>query len=69
MFGCHKIKIYDVSNTWGANMSNKIEFLQKKAIRVLYFKSENLQLLTPHLVMKQHKLSDLYTCNLYQTIS
>ena len=46
---------------WGTK-SNKIELLQKKAIRVLY---SNLQLLTrTYIKMKLPKLSDLYTCNL-----
>ena len=48
---------------WGTK-SNKIELLQKKAIRVLYSKSPIAH--TAHLCikMKQPKLSDLYTCNL-----
>ena len=49
---------------WGTK-SNKIELLQKKAIRVIYSKSpiaDTAPLYTTFI--KQPKLSDLYTCNL-----
>ena len=44
--------------------SNKIELLQKKAIRVLYSKSPIAHTAPLYIKMKQPKLSDLYTCNL-----
>ena len=48
---------------WGTK-SNKIELLQKKAIRVLYSKSPIAHTALLYIKMKQPKLSDLYTCNL-----
>ena len=48
---------------WGTK-SNKIELLQKKAIRVLYSKSPIAHTAPPYIKMKQPKLSDLYTGNL-----
>ena len=48
---------------WGIK-SNKIELLQKKAIRVLYSKSPIAHTAPLYIKMKQPKLSDLYTCNL-----
>ena len=45
---------------WGTQC-NKIELLQKKAVRVLF---SNLQLLILFKRMNQLKLTDLYTCNL-----
>ena len=48
---------------WGTK-SNKIELLQKKAIRVLYSKSPIAHTAPLYIKMKQPKLSDLYTCNL-----
>ena len=48
---------------WGTK-SNKIELLQKKAIRVLYSKSPTAHTAPLYIKMKQPKLSDLYTCNL-----
>ena len=46
---------------WGTK-SNKIELLQKKAIRVLYSKTPIAH--TAPLYIKYNKLSDLYTCHL-----
>ena len=46
--------------TWGIK-SHKIEQLQKKAIRVLYYKSP---IAHTDPLMNQTKLSDLYTCQL-----
>ena len=48
---------------WGT-MSNKIELLQKKAIRVLYSKTPIAHTTPLYIKMKQPKLSDLYTCHL-----
>ena len=48
---------------WGTK-SNKIELLQKKAIKVLYSKSPVAHTTRLYIKMKQPKLSDLYTCNL-----
>ena len=48
---------------WGTK-SNKIELLQKKAIRVLYSKSPIAHTAPLYIKMKQPKLSDLYICNL-----
>ena len=48
---------------WGIK-SNKIELLQKKAIRVLYSKSPIAHTAHLYIKMKQPKLSDLDTCNL-----
>ena len=48
---------------WGTK-SNKIELLQKKAIRVLYSKTPIAHTAPLYIKMKQPKLSDLYTCHL-----
>ena len=48
---------------WGTK-SNKIELLQKKAIKVLYSKTPIAHTAPLFIKMKQPKLSDLYTCHL-----
>ena len=53
---------------WGIK-SHKIEQLQKKAIRVLYSKSPIVHTEPLFIKMNQHKLSDLYTCQLLNYIT
>ena len=48
---------------WGTK-SNKIELLQKKAVRVFYSKTPIAHTAPLYIKMKQPKLSDLYICHL-----
>ena len=48
---------------WGTQC-NKIEFLQKKAVRVLFFKSPIAHTEPIFKRINQLKLTDMYTCNL-----
>ena len=47
---------------WGTQC-NKIELLQKKAVRVLFFKSSIAHTKPIFKRMNQLKLTDMYTCN------
>ena len=48
---------------WGCKCQN-IEFLQKKAIRIVHFKSPIAHTKSILKAMSQLKLSDMYTCQL-----
>ena len=59
----HYHYIYNVVLAWGTQC-NKIELLQKKAVRVLFFKSPIAHTEPIFKRMNQLKLTDMYTCNL-----